>query len=112
MIGNSGSSGYQDLFSGAGRGSTAIKSDIRDLQQRLDKLEIVSEAMWLLLKEKTGLSDEDLIYKVSEVDLEDGKLDGKKKKPSARECHKCGRKNHRNHTRCLYCGELLLSHPF
>ena len=74
-----------------------------DLSGRIDRLSLVCLAMWELLQQKTGISEEDLLSKVKEIDLRDGKLDGKLQKKVA-QCSQCGRVLSRQHGRCLYCG--------
>ncbi|PXA04742.1 hypothetical protein DDZ13_06115 [Coraliomargarita sinensis] len=88
------------------------KSDVREMQAQVDKLELVVEALWRQLKRHTELTDEDLIETVSEIDLEDGQYDGKKAKKSFRECPSCQRRINRSHSKCFYCGEVLLADPF
>lgn len=85
---------------------------MQKLQQRLDKLEMVCEALWRLLRDQSGLSDEALLKMVAEVDLEDGRYDGKKSSKSFRVCPKCGRTNSKDHPNCIYCGEIILIEPF
>jgi len=40
--------------------------------QQLERLTLVCESMWQLLREKTSLTEEELSAKVTELDLEDG----------------------------------------
>lgn len=76
---------------------------IRELEGRLERLSIVSQGVWLLLKEKTGLTEDDLFAKVEDVDLRDGQLDGKVSRETTT-CAACGRVMSRRHNNCLYCG--------
>lgn len=72
--------------------------------KQLDKLGLVCQAMWTLLQERTGLTEQDLLARVRELDLKDGALDGKSTKPPV-DCPKCGSKMSRKFNRCLFCGE-------
>ena len=83
-----------------------------ELQMRIDKLEMIVEALWKILKQQANLQEEDLIELIAEIDLKDGKLDGKKAKQGGACCPKCKRMNNRRHSRCLYCGEVFLLSPF
>jgi len=97
-------------------GMGVTKSDITELASRtvarasapraehLDKLLLICQAMWELVKKKTDLKDEDLLKMVTELDLKDGKPDGKYTKPPA-DCPKCGAKICRKFNRCLFCGQ-------
>ncbi len=88
-------------------------SDVRhEMGSRLDRLALVCQAMWELLRETQGVTEEMLIRKVSEIDLRDGKLDGKLVK-NIRKCSDCGRVMNSRHTKCIYCGaENLLDSAF
>lgn len=72
--------------------------------EHLDKLLLICQAMWELIKEKTDLKDEDLLKMVTELDLKDGKPDGKYTKPPV-DCPKCGAKICRKFNRCFSCGQ-------
>jgi hypothetical protein len=69
------------------------KKKIRDLEHRVDKLELVCESLWEIIKEEKSLTETDLIERMSQVDLKDGKFDGKKRRENAAECSNCGRMN-------------------
>ena len=77
--------------------------EVESLEERVDKLILVCTSLWELLKERTDLSEEDLMTKVHEVDLRDGTADGKIT-VGLQKCHKCGRTMAPKHRRCLYCG--------
>lgn len=70
---------------------------------KIDRLALVCRAMWELLRDSGGFSEEALLEKVREVDLRDGALDGRVRTPPQR-CSKCGRTVSRRHRRCIYCG--------
>ena len=80
---------------------------MRFLDERVDKLVLACMAMWELLKDRTELTEEDLMAKVQEVDLRDGQADGKVSKTVAK-CPKCGRTMSPRHKKCLYCGASKL----
>jgi hypothetical protein len=71
--------------------------------KQLDKLGLICQAMWSLIQEKTGLTEKDLLERVTELDLKDGKLDGKYMRPPV-DCPKCGAKMSNKFNRCLFCG--------
>ena len=82
---------------------------VQEYEERLDKLTLVCMALWSLLKEKTELAEEDLLERVRQIDLMDGKEDGKAKKQVAK-CPQCGRTMSPRHGRCLYCGARNLEY--
>ncbi len=72
-------------------------------EHRLDKLTLICMAMWSFLSEKTGITEEQLIERVKQIDLMDGVADGKLHRQVAK-CSSCGRVMSPRHTKCLYCG--------
>ena len=53
-------------------GATSIAT-----QTTIDTLALSCAAMWELLSEKLGVTEQELLAKIEEIDLRDGKLDGK-----------------------------------
>jgi len=86
----------------------AAESRLADytLQARCDRLELVTHAMWTLLREKLGLRDDELVSRVRELDLTDGRLDGRYERPPL-QCPACGRTTGRRRPTCVYCGAEL-----
>jgi len=75
------------------------------LQCDVEKLFMLTEALWTILKEKHGCTDAELVRRVNEIDLRDGRLDGKVANETvAPDCTHCGRKIIGNRPVCLYCG--------
>ncbi|MEM9345405.1 MAG: hypothetical protein AAGB26_02185 [Planctomycetota bacterium] len=90
----------------------ADSSDLRYLEDRVDRLSLICMAMWSLLQDKTKLTEEDLMERVKLLDLMDGQEDGKATKTVSK-CTKCGRAMNPRHKKCIYCGhEKLLSSAF
>lgn len=79
------------------------REEIRQLEARVDKLTMIAAAMWTILKETSNSSDDRLAHVVQQIDLSDGKLDGRVRQ-DARACPKCGRMVAPRHERCIYCG--------
>jgi hypothetical protein len=74
--------------------------------ERLDQLLLVCTAMWQLIKEKTNLTEEDLVNRIAILDAQDGVADGKlNARPQP--CPKCRRTLCVKRDRCLYCGFQL-----
>ncbi len=74
------------------------------LDERIDQLLLVVQAMWTLVQEKTGLTDAELLARVTELDAKDGTRDGRITRPPVK-CAKCGAAVARKFNRCLFCGE-------
>ena len=96
----------------AGRKLADHRANLREFEDRFDQLTLICMAVWSLLEEKIGLTEEDLAARVKEIDLADGKQDGKIRR-TIKKCVKCGRTMSPRHNRCLYCGGVDLSQgPF
>jgi hypothetical protein len=87
----------------AKRKAASVRSQVADLRSAFDKMLLINRALWEFLAERTGLTEEQLVEKVNEIDLRDGQLDGKLTK-RVRECPSCHRTLYKGHRHCLYCG--------
>jgi hypothetical protein len=74
-----------------------------ELDRRLEKLSLICRAMWTLIQDRANLSEKELLGRTTEIDLLDGKADGRVSVP-ARECATCKKTIAPRHDRCLYCG--------
>jgi ribosomal protein S27AE len=81
------------------------KLNISELEDRVDRLSLLSMALWTLLREQLNLTDEQLAQRVQDIDLSDGKLDGRISTASSK-CEKCGRMLSARHVKCIYCGRV------
>lgn len=113
------------IFHGAGAGSfvasreaASAKSAARkarrtaeEMELRLERALLACEAMWSILCEKLGVTDEDLLNRINDIDLSDGRLDGKVRKPAVA-CPTCHRTIARHQARCMYCGQQIMHDPF
>jgi len=64
----------------------------------------------LLLRDKLGVTDVELLDRINELDLSDGKLDGKFRKTPV-SCPKCKRTIARRSKQCIYCGQPVVKDP-
>ena len=97
----------------ASRAAAKVRTQNESIQFDVEKLFMITQALWSLLQDQHGYSDEDLIQRVQEVDLQDGRLDGKVAKSKIRpDCPECGRKLMGNRPICLYCGTEVALDPF
>lgn len=87
------------------------QSAVEHLEARLERLALVTEALWTILRERVGISDLDLLDRIREVDLSDGALDGKVRH-GVLDCPECGRVLSKRNARCLYCGVEVDRPPF
>ena len=72
---------------------------VQALEARVDRLAMLCEAMWTLLRDNTAFTDEQLLDRITEIS-------------TAIECHNCGRTIARRMAKCMYCGTLAATDPF
>lgn len=75
-------------------------------ERQIDRALLIQTALLELVRERLGLSEEQVLAKIEEVDLRDGKRDGRMLSPP-KPCPQCARRNHAMRIACLYCGEPL-----
>lgn len=95
----------------AKRKAGEARRDVAGLLVEFDRLQLACAAMWSILQEKLQVSEEDLLAKMNEIDLSDGRLDGKVSK-GAVACPKCNRTISRRLPKCIYCGQPIMHDPF
>ena len=77
-------------------------------KQDLDELTLATQAMWELLRDHLGFTDNHLKAKMLEIDARDGNVDGKIG-PELIDCSHCHQKASTLKPNCLYCGHRLPS---
>lgn len=81
----------------------SVRTDMAELRRQLDKTMMILEAVWSLCREAHGWTDQQLVDRVTEIDLRDGQLDGKVRRV-ARPCPGCGRAIGADKSACMWCG--------
>lgn len=96
----------------AGAKADAVVAEFGRMQRRLDRLSLATQAMWELLRDRAGITEEELKTKILEVDLRDGMTDGRMS-TQITDCPKCGAKTNSKRATCVMCGAPLdLRHSF
>jgi len=86
--------------------------DLAELARQVRKIALVNQALYELLKEKTGISYEELRRKIDDIDRRDGVLDGKLL-PKPVVCPKCGTMVTAGALSCQNCGaKVAPKYPF
>ncbi|HOH28465.1 MAG TPA: hypothetical protein PLC40_02215 [Candidatus Hydrogenedentes bacterium] len=88
-----------------------VRTDVNDLREQVERLALLTQSLWELLRERLPLTEAELEKKVQEVDMRDGIADGKLGRHPLR-CPKCLRVSNSRHKRCLYCGLEFQSDVF
>jgi len=92
--------------------AAAARTEVDLLRSDIERLLMITEALWTILKEQHGYDDNELIKRITMIDMRDGKLDGRVAASPPHQCPKCQRTLHKNFPRCIYCGEPIAVDPF
>jgi hypothetical protein len=117
MFYNSLTPGYSNHDNNISRGPSTTASNARadasDAQRKITSLEsdverllMMTEALWGILKEQLNYTDDELLRRVQEIDMRDGVLDGKVSKSAPKKCTSCDRTVMKKRPQCLYCGHM------
>jgi len=79
---------------------------LRELEFTINRMALGCQAMWELLRSRVGITEQELLAKMNEVDLRDGSQDGRMT-PVPIACPQCGKPSNSRHSRCMYCGAAL-----
>jgi hypothetical protein len=74
-----------------------------ELEEKVNRLALICRAMFELLQQTSGLSEDQLKAKIQEIDLRDGQADGRMT-PQGKRCPKCDAMMSPRFGRCLFCG--------
>jgi len=98
-----------DTGSNASADRARAKAD--SVEARLERALLTMEAMWTLLRDRLGVTDQELADRMVELDESDGVIDGRVRRGPS-QCPHCQRTVPSRFPRCLYCGETLHHDPF
>ncbi len=88
------------------------KTEAEMLAYDVERLLMITEALWAILKEKFGYTDAELVNRVIEIDQRDGNIDGRVAASPPPLCPRCNRTLERKRPFCIYCGQLIARDPF
>jgi hypothetical protein len=92
--------------------AASAEQQIAGVSHDIERLLMITEALWILLKKERGYTDADLVRLVSEIDLRDGSLDGRVARKPPQSCSHCSRPLAKSRPLCIYCGEPVQPDPF
>jgi hypothetical protein len=96
----------------ASRSVAANTDEVEALTRQVDRLTLACQAMWEIIRATGAVTDEHLLAKMQEIDLRDGKEDGKISRTVVT-CPKCQRASNSRRDKCMYCGtEFQRPHVF
>ena len=82
------------------------RGHVQELEWKVNKLMLVNHALFEMIGDRLEITEADLISKVNEIDMRDGKLDTRETVAGPKVCDECGRTYSRRHNRCLYCSHV------
>lgn len=81
--------------------ATEAKSEADVLKHDIDRLMMITEALWAFLKKQHGYTDDDLAKAIGVIDLRHSGAD----KDAQEKCPSCGRMVSQHRRLCIYCGK-------
>jgi len=81
----------------------ATRDEMQALHERIDRLTLTCEALWNLLAASADLSEEELVRAITELDGDDGTVDGRRTR-GPQQCS-CGAMVNQRLKACQFCGE-------
>lgn len=102
----------QSAAQSASAKAEAVHERLASQERRIERLALHCQAMWELLRDRAQFTEAELVDKVLEVDLRDGRTDGRMA-PQITDCPNCRQKTNSRRATCVICGvELPRAHAF
>jgi len=83
-----------------------LRAQVDRLQRQVDQLRLALMAISEIAQTRFGVTDVQVLEKMTEIDLRDGQLDGRLTSPAAN-CPECQQRNNPRRDACLYCGAAM-----
>jgi len=81
-----------------------LEQRLEHQETTIERLLLINRALWEIIQENHSYDNGYLINKITDIDLRDGKLDGKLAKKTIHKCNSCGMNISKRHLRCILCG--------
>jgi hypothetical protein len=88
------------------------KTDVELFKHDIDRLLLITEALWTLAKQQNGYTDDVLVKLIQDIDQRRSNASGVAIKDAPVACPACGRPNMAARNFCMYCGGALPANPF
>jgi hypothetical protein len=99
-------------FAGPPRDSRTLEREVVQLHAEVERLLLITEALWNIVRERGELSEDYLAQEITKLDLEDGLADFRKKPTEPRKCPNCHRVLSKRKAVCSMCGAPVPFAPF
>ena len=105
-------SGIAGSVADAKSAARTARSEVLQLEDEMARQALIIKSLLVICEQKGLFSEPEFRRLVDEVDLSDGRLDGKyAPKQEIRVCPQCNKNNGKTRTKCMYCGTELESRP-
>lgn len=88
------------------------REEARALKFEVERLLMITEALWSFLREEHGWTDDMLAERMREIDMRDGAEDGRVAASRPRHCPECGKVAGKKRPFCMWCGHPVEMDPF
>jgi hypothetical protein len=88
------------------------QTNVEIFQHDIDRLLLVTEALWTLMKQQNGYTDDVLVGLIQQIEKEKAAANANATKDPPAPCPFCGRLNTATRSFCMYCGKALPAKPF
>ena len=88
------------------------KTTVEIFKHDIDRLLLITEAMWTLMKQQHGYNDDMLVQLIQQIEKQKTNANGVTIKDAPVVCPSCQRNNTATRSFCMYCGTALPSNPF
>ncbi len=90
----------------------SAQDEVDLLRADVERLLMLTEALWMLIKKQHNLDDSVLAGLIEEIDMRDGQLDGRVAPNKIKECPSCKRPVAGKRSFCVFCGVPVPVEPF
>jgi hypothetical protein len=88
------------------------QTKVEVFQHDIDRLLLITEALWTLAKREHGYTDDVLVGLIQDIERQKAAANANSTKDAPAPCPSCGRLNTATRSFCMYCGAPLPAKPF
>ncbi len=96
----------------AERDARSASTSVEFTRHDIERLLLVTEALWTFMKQEHGYTDDALTKMVTDIETKRGGTNAAPVKDSPVTCPACGRVNTASRQFCIFCGKQMAGNPF
>jgi len=97
----------EDAKRDARHADTRLHAEVLRLESKIDGLALICQALFEILRDKGGVTQDEVDARMKEIDLRDGRADGRIRGQPTK-CPQCKRIAHTRQRVCMYCSAPIL----